>query len=177
MRRIKLVEHLTVDELGQRYRRAQEPRERTRWQMLWLLAQGEQAQHVARVTGYSAEWVGKIAQAYNADGPASVPKRRLVREGRRLVSAALDRELAAVLAGTAPDGGLWTSPKVARWLGERLGRPVAPQRGWEALRRLGYTPQRPRPRHTGADAAAQAAFRKAWARPSPPSSTPIPRLA
>jgi transposase len=174
MRRIKLVEHLSVEELGQRYRRAREPVERTRWQMLWLLSQGQQARHVAAVTGYGAKWVGQVAQRYNAQGPTSVPKRRGERVGRRLVSPALAAQLTQALQAAAPDGGLWTSPKVAAWLADRLGRPVSPQRGWEALRRLGYTPQRPRPRHQQADAAAPAAFRKASATPSSKSSKLIP---
>lgn len=46
-RRIHLAEHLSVDELGQRYRRAGDPVERSRWQMLWLLGQGQTAQQVA----------------------------------------------------------------------------------------------------------------------------------
>jgi len=161
MRRIKLAPHLSVAELGQQYRRAREPVERSRWQMLWLLSQGQQAQQVAAVTGYCAKWVGLVARQYNTVGPTSVPKRRPQRVGQRLLSPALAAELAQALPGAAPDGGLWTGPQVARWMAERLGRPVRPQRGWEVLRRLGYTPQRPRPHHQQADAAAQAAFPKA----------------
>jgi transposase len=161
MRRIKLAAHLTVEELGEQYRRTREPVERTRWQMLWLLAQGQQAQHVATVTGYCAKWVGLVARQYNVAGPAGVPKRRPQRVGQRLLSPALRGELAQALGGAAPEGGLWTGPQVARWMAERLARPVRPQRGWEMLRRLGYTPQRPRPHHQQADAAAQAAFPKA----------------
>lgn len=161
MGRIKLAPHLTVEELGQQYRRAREPVGRTRWQMLWLLAQGQQAQQVAAVTGYCAKWVGLVVRQYNAAGPAGVPKRRPQRVGQRLLSPELAAQLAEALAGAAPEGGLWTGPQVARWMTERLDRPVRPQRGWEALRRLGYTPQRPRPQHQQADAAAQAAFPKA----------------
>jgi transposase len=58
--------------------------------------------------------------------------------------------------------------QVAAWMSRVLGRPVSPQRGWEWLRRLGFTPQRPRPRETRADAAAQEAFKKGgFGRPSP----------
>jgi len=64
------------------------------------------------------------------------------------------------LGKPSPYGGLWTSAKVARWIGERLGRKVWPQRGWVYLRDLGMTLQRPRPRHVQADAEAQAAFKK-----------------
>lgn len=49
------------------------------------------------------------------------------------------------LAGPAPAGGLWTCRKVAAWMAGALGRPVAEVRGWEWMRRLGVTPQRPRP--------------------------------
>jgi transposase len=164
MRRIKLAPHLSVEELGQQYRRTREPVERTRWQMLWLLAQGQQAQQVAAVTGYCAKWVGLVARQYNTTGPPGVPKRRSQRVGQRLLSPELAAELAQALTGPGPDGGLWTGPKVAQWMAERLDRPVRPQRGWEALRRLGYTPQRPRPHHQQADAAAQAAFPKALRR-------------
>ena len=161
MRRIRLEPHLTEEELEQRYRRTTEGVERDRWQMLWLLARGYQAKQIAAVTGYCAKWVGLVARQYNAAGPAGVPKRRPQRVGQRLLSPPREAELRTALAGAAPDGGLWTAPQVAQWMSQRLERPVSAQRGWEALRRLGYTPQRPRPHHHQADAAAQAAFPKA----------------
>jgi hypothetical protein len=39
-RHIHLASHLSTEELGQRYRRAHDPVGRSRWQMLWLLANG-----------------------------------------------------------------------------------------------------------------------------------------
>jgi hypothetical protein len=42
----------------------------------------------------------------------------------------------------------------------RLGRPVAPQRGWDYLQRLGARLRQPRPRHVAASAEEQAAFKK-----------------
>src|SRR4051794_30896798 len=50
-----------------------------------------------------------------------------------------------------PDGGLWTSPKVAAWMAGELGlTAVLPQRGWEALKAIGWSVQKPRPRHPAA---------------------------
>ncbi len=49
---------------------------------------------------------------------------------------------------------------MARWIEERVGRKVWPQRGWVYLRDLGMTLQRPRPRHVKADPGAQDAFKK-----------------
>jgi hypothetical protein len=50
---------------------------------------------------------------------------------------------------TPPDeGGLWSGPKVARWLAEFHGlASVHDQRGWDALVAIAYSVQKPRPRH------------------------------
>ena len=46
------------------------------------------------------------------------------------------------------DGGLWTGPKVARWLAKFHGlKSVHDQRGWDALVAIEYSIQKPRPRH------------------------------
>ncbi len=63
-----------------------------------------------------------------------------------------------MLEGASQDGTPWSGPKVARWMSEKLGRQIAPQRGWDYLRRAGHTPQQPRPHHEGASAEAQATF-------------------
>ena len=40
------------------------------------------------------------------------------------------------------------SPKVAAWMAGELGlAEVLPQRGWEALKAIGWSVQKPRPRH------------------------------
>src|SRR3954447_13897412 len=61
---------------------------------------------------------------------------------------ALLEKLKARLREPPPDGGLWTSPKVAAWMAGELGlAAVLLQRGWEALKAIGWTVQKPRPRH------------------------------
>ena len=67
-RSIHLKPHLSTDELGIRYRRTQDPVERSHWQFLWLLARGFTAKVIASITGYSAYWIGQIARCYNARG-------------------------------------------------------------------------------------------------------------
>jgi hypothetical protein len=52
-RRILLAPHLTVEELGGRYRSTKDPVERSRWHFLWLMASGMTATAVAAITGYS----------------------------------------------------------------------------------------------------------------------------
>jgi hypothetical protein len=56
----------------------------------------------------------------------------------------------------APDGGLWTSGKVAHWMSGELGlAKVRAQRGWEALKAIGWSIQSPRPRNPQAANSAQ----------------------
>jgi transposase len=70
-------------------------------------------------------------------------------------------ELDAALRAPAPDGGLWTAPKVAAWVGGRTGRSVHETTAWRAMRRLGFTLQVPRPRHArAAGEREQARFKK-----------------
>ena len=153
--------HLALDELEQRYRRADDPVARSQWQMLWLLAGGMATAEVARVTGYSVNWVREVAKRYREDGPAGVGDRRRGNPGAApRLDADQQERVRAALAGPAPGGGLWTCRSVAVWMSAALGRPVGEQRGWEWMRRLGFTPQRPRPRETRADPAAQEAFKK-----------------
>jgi transposase len=106
-------------------------------------------------------WVREVARRYRMDGPAGIGDRRHGNPGAApLLDAAQQAQLQEVLAGPAPDGGLWTGRQVAKWMSAALRRPVCVQRGWEWLRRLGFTPQRPRPRATQADPGAQDAFKK-----------------
>ncbi len=103
----------------------------------------------------------EIARRYREDGPAGIGDRRHGNPGAApLLDAVRQAQLREALAGPAPDGGIWSCRGVAAWMSDLLGRPVSAQRGWEWMRRLGFTPQRPRPRETRADPAAQAAFTK-----------------
>jgi len=169
---------LSVEELAVRYRQAHDPVERTHWQLIWLVAQGHHVPEVAAVVGYSANWVREIVRRYNAEGPSGLIDRRQHSHGHPpLLTPALRAELAEALDGPAPDGGVWTCGKVAAWMADRLGRPVAEARGWEALRSLGFTLQRPRPQATTADPEAQNAFKKGgskprWMRSGPPIPMP-----
>ncbi len=75
-----------------------------------------------------------------------------------LLDEAGEAALKAALAEPPHDGGLWTGPKVAAWMGARLGRKVWPQRGWDYLRRLEHSLQVPR--HAEAASAQEQALDK-----------------
>lgn len=169
MRRLTIPPHLALDELEQRYRRATDAVARSHWQMVWLLAGGTPTAEVARVTGYSVNWVREVARRYREDGPAGIGDRRHGNPGAApLLAVAQQEQLRAALGRPAPHGDVWTCRTVAVWMSEQVGRPVSAQRGWEWMRRLGFTPQRPRPRETRTDPAAQEAFKKGGLPPPSP---------
>lgn len=155
----KLAPHLSSDSLRTRYLAAVDPVERTRFHALWLLSQGRKGGEVADLVGRRLKWVYSLVTLYNRSGADALGDRRRHNVGRApLLSADQDQALEAALSGPAPEGTPWSGPKVARWMSALLGKPVHLQRGWEYLRRHGYTPQRPRPRHREADAQAQESF-------------------
>jgi transposase len=158
---LTLTPHLTSEEITQRYRACTDGVEKTHWHIIWLLDQGQHVPAVAAELGYSEDWVRTIVHRYRDLGADGLTDRRRSNPGAKpLVSAAVRTELQARLAEPPDDGGLWSGPKVAVWLSDRVGRPIAPQRAWEVLRDLGFTPQRPRPTAVATDPDAHAAFKK-----------------
>ncbi len=160
MRRIHLASTLTTGELEKRYRAAKEPVERSWWQILWLLSQGQTAIAIAKSTGYSAAWIGQLAKRYNAEGPAGMVNRQQtrVRATPTLLSSAQLEELRVALAGPAPDGARWSGRVVGEWMAQRVGRAVSFQTGWDYLQRLKARQRQPRPRHVAASAEEQDAY-------------------
>src|SRR5881392_3495410 len=161
-----LAAHLSPAELGQRYRAARSPVERSHLPIVWLLSRGRSEREVARVTGHGRRWVGEVARRYDEGGPDGLGDRRRGNAGARpLLGAEDEAALRVALAEPPADGGLWTGPKVATWMAARLGRKVWPQRGWDYLKKLGYSAQRPRPRRAkAASPEEQAAYKKSWPR-------------
>jgi len=145
----RIVEHLSVAELERRYRAAQDATEARHTQAIWLLAQGRTVLDVASVLAFAPRWVEQLAARYNAHGPAALGDQR--RRNGRAASVLTEAVLAALaerLREPPEDGGQWTGPKVARWMAARLGlAKVHGQRGWEALKRVRWSLQAPRPRH------------------------------
>ena len=73
---IRVADHLPFHEIEKRYRKATDGMARGHWQVIWLIAQGTPAQHVAEMTSYSYTWVRTLVQRYNHDGPDALGDRR-----------------------------------------------------------------------------------------------------
>ena len=144
-----VAQHLTVEELEERFRHAGDVVERTHFQTILLLAKGHSRAEVCGIVGLSRRWVTRLSTRYRQAGESALGDQR-----RRNAGAAPllgEQGLAALrerLATTPDDGGLWTGPKVARWMEGYLGLVhVHAPRGWEALKRVGWSIQAPRPKN------------------------------
>lgn len=158
-----IADHLSVEELGRRARRSEEACAARHYQAIWLLAQGKPLAEVARTTGFVQRWLEQLARRYNQFGPDALGDRRR-RNGApaRLLTRELLDGLHARLATPPPDGGVWTTPKIAVWMAQELGLvSVHPQRAWDALQAIGWSIQAPRPKNPlAASPEDQDAFKK-----------------
>jgi transposase len=172
-----VADHLSVSALEQQYRSCTDVTATRHVQTIWLLAKGHTIAEVSATVSFARRWVERLLARYNAQGRQALGDLRR-RNGTSPSVLRPDRldKLTARLREPPPDGGLWTSPKVARWMARELGlAAVLPQRGWEALQAIGWSGQKPRPRHPAAATPEErAAFEKSSSRPSPRSGLKPP---
>jgi transposase len=136
-RRITIEPHLSLPELERCYRQSKDPVQRTHYQIIWLLAKGTPTEQVAEVTGYCRDWIRQVARRYNNGGRAGLGDRRHENPGAEpLLSPQQQAELWEAFQGPPPDGESWNSRTVADWISQRIGRPVAIQRGWDYLKQM-----------------------------------------
>lgn len=167
-KRVTVTTELTAAELHERYRSTTDAIERTHWHILWLMKEGHTPNEIASMLGYTARWIRTIVGRYNREGEEAICDHRRTLPGAPcLLTIEQQKELDQALEQPPSDGGLWSGPKVASWMQERLGRPVDPRRGWDYLQRLGYSTRVPRPQHEQSDEAEQSTFKKNCPKNSP----------
>lgn len=166
--------HLNSFELEARYEAAPDPVAKSHFHALWLLSSGYEADEVAELLSFSTRWVRQLSKRYNEGGPEALGDQR-VHNGTKptiLTPKALAALKERINSKTPPDdGGLWTGPKIARWLAKFHGlKSVHDQRGWDALIAIGYSIQQPRPRHPQAATEQDRTALKKSSRQRPPRS-------
>ena len=130
--------------------------ERSHWQIIWLLAQGHPAYVVARMTGYSAYWIGQVARRYNEEGEEGLVNHRngMPRMSRSPLGDSCpppsNSRSCARRWGTGAAGRRVEQPHGGGVAERAAGRRVSAHAAVRYLRLLDFTPQTPRPRHTKA---------------------------
>lgn len=159
--------HLPYEEVTRRYKSCNKAREKTWWQIIWLMSRPEHPDTVrqaAAKVGCHPNWIRQIVHRYNDEGPDSLVDKRAHNPGQEpWLTLPQKDQLSKELLGRAPDGGLWTSTKVAAWIEAQTGRRPSGTTGLNYLHELGFTLQQPRLKNTrAATGEEQAAFKKSF---------------
>jgi len=161
-----LVNHFNANELREKYRRSQDPVEARRWNILWKVALGWTIKDSAIAVGLDYEYAKKIVKRYNELGVEGVKNKRKVAPSHRrgktsLLNESQLQKLVTAVHSRPVDGGIWTGPKVARWIEKETGKEkVGNQRGWDYLKKCKYSWQKPRPKHRKGEEKAQSEFKQ-----------------
>ncbi len=155
----RVSDHLSISDVERRCRGCPDPVKVRHVQAIWLLAQGHTVGATSKVTAFGPRWIEPLVERYKASGPVALANGR--RHNGLKPSLLTPDMLEAVrlrLAEALPDGGLWSSRKVADVMAAHFGlERVLPHRGWEALKALGWSLQRPRPENPKSATAEEAA--------------------
>ena len=151
------MEHFSIEELKEKYRKSKKPVESRRWHLLWKISLGETIKNSAEAVGLSDSYAQKIVKRYNRQGAAGVKDLKNQtsnhpRGKKKILSEQQLEKLKEVIQQKPADAGIWTGPKVARWIEKETGKEkVWNQRGWDYLKKCEYSLQSPRPQHRKGD--------------------------
>jgi transposase len=160
-----LANHYSSDELKQKYIKSQDSVESRRWHLLWKVSLGWTIKNSALAVGINYDYAKEIVNKYNILGEKALKNsRKKPREHRGGKKSLLTEEqlekLMKELESKPSNGGIWTGPKVARWLEKETGvEKVWNQRGWDYLKKCRYSWQLPRPKLRKADKLEQEKFK------------------
>jgi len=136
--RIPFVRHRTVNQILRAYRACRHPVEKVRWHAIWLLARTDEPRapaQVAGLVGLSGVTVRAVLHRWNATGPDGLSDGRKGNGSEPRLTPRRRNALYAALQQRPPDGGVWTGPKVARYVRDRWRVEVGPVTGWRAWKK------------------------------------------
>lgn len=161
-----LAKHHSSKELKKRYLKSQDSVESRRWHLLWKISLGWTIKNSAVAVGINYDYAQEIVGNYNKLGSKALKnghkKPRKNRGGRKplLSKQQMEKLKQELELSPSPEKGIWTGPKVARWIEQETGREkVGNQRGWDYLKKCSYSWQSPRPEHRKGDKLEQEIFK------------------
>ena len=157
-----MSQHLSTQELFDRYRNASNVIQKNHYQVIWLLSTGQTPKQVAENMGYSQTWIYQLINRYNHKAEEGLGDLRAKNKGKEpLLNNVQQAQLHQVLTNPAPDGGLWNGRKVAEWMSQVTGQQVTRMRGWEYLKQMEYALKVPRPENQETSLQEQQDWKKA----------------
>lgn len=161
MRKIKINQNLSLEQLEVIFKKTIDSVEKSHIQVIMLYLQGKITKEIKEITKFTDRWLYEIVSRYNKAGIEGIKDNRHNNPGApTLLSENQLAELNEELKKQSPDMGLWNGPKVAKWISEKIKRSVNNSRGWCYLKRLDYKLKSPRPRHENANDKVQEEYKK-----------------
>jgi transposase len=153
-----VANHLTLNELWRRAKKAKDPIEKDRFLAVYHAKRGLTAKEIARIIPNTPRWVQETVRRYNLEGPEALKDKRHQNPGQKPKLTPEERmRVLEALQGPPPDGGLWTGPKLRDWVERELGKQLSLYPIYRLLHEMGFALRVPRPRHRKADGEAQEA--------------------
>lgn len=162
MRTLQLRDHLTNDQLIEKFSSSRGTSDFTRWQILYLVQVAKQvsADIISPLVGLSKPSIYKIVERYNKEGPLAIKCK--LRGGRRnaLLSVNEEEQLFINLEEQASKGLIKTANDIRQVVELKVGKAVSDNFLWDLFHRNGWKKKMPRPHHPKRDIKQQAEFKK-----------------
>ena len=81
-KKLSLSQHLSTQELLNRYRNASNVIEKSHYQVIWLLSTGKTIKQVAETTNYTQTWIYQLINRYNEQGEEGLGDLRASNPGK-----------------------------------------------------------------------------------------------
>src|SRR5258708_26767924 len=109
-----VADHLSIEDLEQRYRACEDACSARHYQTIWLLAQGHTVPEVSALMSFAPRWIAELQARYNALGPQALGDlRRNNRTRPSVLKPQLLEKLTARLKQPPPHRGIWPTRHVA----------------------------------------------------------------
>ena len=163
-KKANLENHYSSEELRRKYLKSQDLVESRRWHLIWKVSLGWSIKNSAIAVGMNYDYSKEVIKRYNLFGEEGIKNLKKIAQNRKggkkhILDKQQLEKLKVEIEKRPSDGGIWTGAKVARWIEVETGiEKVWNQRGWDYLKKCGYSWQRPRPKHYKGDKIEQAEF-------------------
>src|SRR6202045_501758 len=113
-----VCDHLSVEELEERFVGCQDATASRHFQVIWLLARGHTVSQVSATTAYGERWIEQLLARYNNEGPRALGDlRRRNGATATILKPGLLARLRDRLGEPPARGGLGSGNKGAAWMG------------------------------------------------------------
>lgn len=170
MRKIRLANHLTTDEIKERMLATNDKGQFQRWQALLFVKKGIDAKDISEYVGVVSGTIYQWIYLYNHEGPDKFVRQG--RGGRRFGLMSLEEEASVLdsLKQDAQKGLIINTAKIKATLEQKLDKKISKDYPYDLLHRHGWRKVMPRPEHPKVNKKEQDDFkknsRKVWQAPS-----------